>query len=251
MQASATTVRQAIWRRLLWWRFLLFQRHRHGSLALERVAGRPFLVLPGVFNPSLFFTSSFFAENLTRELIPPGATVLEIGTGSGVGAVFAAQWAARVVGVDINPEAVRCARINVLLNRVEDRVEVLEGDLFAPVQERRFDVVLFSPPFYAGEPRDALDRAFRSEGIAERFASRLNSHLAPGGHCLVILSTAGEQDRFLTAFRNNELDIDIAAQRSLSTEELTMFRLSVADKEASVQAAPRARLQRERGNPGW
>lgn len=251
MQASTTTVRQAIWRRLLWWRFLLFQRHRHGSLALERVAGRPFVVLPGVFNPSLFFTSSFFAENLSHELIPPGAKVLDVGTGTGVGAVFAAQWAARVVGVDINPEAVRCARINVLLNRLEDRVEVVEGDLFAPVQQRRFDVVMFSPPFYAGQPKDPLDRAFRSEGIAERFASRLDAHLAPGGHCLVVLSTAGEQDRFLAAFRGNEFDIDVAAQRSLSTEELTMFRLSPADQAAGVEAAPPRKLQRERSDSGW
>ena len=62
-----------------------------------------------------------------------------MGTGSGVGAVFAAQWARRVVAVDINPAAVRCARINALLNHVEDRVDVVEGDLFEPIGGQRFD----------------------------------------------------------------------------------------------------------------
>ena len=58
-------------------------------------------------------------------LIPPGSIVLDMGTGSGVGAVFAARNAARVVAVDVNPEAVRCARINVLLHHIEDRVDAV------------------------------------------------------------------------------------------------------------------------------
>ena len=79
--------------------------------------------------------------------------MLDLGTGSGVGAVFAAQWAGQVVAVDVNPAAVRCARINVLLHGVEDRVDVLQGDLFEPVAGERFDVILFNPPYFPGQPR--------------------------------------------------------------------------------------------------
>ena len=77
--------------------------------------------------------------------------VLDMGTGSGIAAIAAARRGARVVAVDISTEAVRCARINVLLNRVDDRVEIRCGDLFEPVQGERFDLVLFNPPFYAGQ----------------------------------------------------------------------------------------------------
>ena len=65
--------------------------------------------------------------------------ILDLGTGSGIGALFAARAGCLVTAVDINPEAVRCARINALMNRLEERVQVLEGDLFAPVAGRRSD----------------------------------------------------------------------------------------------------------------
>jgi methylase of polypeptide subunit release factors len=113
--------------------FRLFQRHRYGRLVIETVAGTPLVVLPGVFNPKLFQTGEFLAETLSERWVPPGSTVLDMGTGSGVGAVFAARWARRVVAVDISPTAVRCARINVLLHGLEDRVEVRAGDLFEPL----------------------------------------------------------------------------------------------------------------------
>ena len=87
-------------------RFLLFQRHRHNAVVLETIAGKPILVLPEVLNPRLFLTGEFLAEALNQgagsyannrpsqmlsTLIPPGSIVLDMGTGSGVGAVFAAQ----------------------------------------------------------------------------------------------------------------------------------------------------------------
>jgi len=183
-------------------------------------------VLPQVFNPGLFDTSQLLARSLNSCLIPPGSTVLDMGTGSGIGAVFATQWAKHVVAIDVNPAAVRCARINALLNHVEDRVDVLEGDLFALVQGRQFDVVLFNPPFYRGAPRDALDRAWRSTDVVERFAAELRGHLTPTGCALVVLSTQGETPAFLNAFRANGLAVEIIAERNVVNEVVTIYRLT-------------------------
>ena len=133
------SVVRSLWRFFLQWRFRIFHRHRYNRLVLEEVAGRPILVLPQVFNPKLLRTGDFLARTLSPRWIPPASTVLDMGTGSGVGAVIAAAWARRVVAVDVNPMAVRCARINVLLNQVENRVEVCLGDLFSPVRDQRFD----------------------------------------------------------------------------------------------------------------
>jgi len=221
-----TKIKRLLWRRLLQWRFRFFQRHRYDRMVLEEVAGKPILVLPQVFNPGLFDTSQLLVRTLNARLIPPGSTVLDMGTGSGIGAVFAAQWARRVVAVDINPAAARCARINALLNQVDDRVEAHQGDLFAPVQGRQFDVVLFNPPFYRGTPRGALDHAWRSTDTVERFAAGLRSHLTPNGHALVVLSTDGETDAFLRAFRANHFDIEVVARRDLINETVTICRLS-------------------------
>ena len=133
------------WRRLLRWR----QPGKAEGPLLEKVQGRSLIVLPGVFNPRLLRSGSFLVECLSPELVPRGSRVLDLGTGSGVGAIFASDWAGEVVAVDINPDAVRCARINTLMHGREDKVTVLQGDLFAPVADERFDVVLFNPLTFA------------------------------------------------------------------------------------------------------
>lgn len=180
---------RALWRLWLRWRFRLLQRHRHRRLALEYVGDVPLLVLPDVFNPTLFHSSVALVEQLDSVPLRPGMMVLDMGTGSGVGAITAARRGARAVAVDLSPEAVRCARINVLLNRVEDSVEVRCGDLFEPVQGERFDLVLFNPPFYAGPPRALWEYAWRSEGTLDRFARGLPAVLNPSGRALVIVSS--------------------------------------------------------------
>ncbi|HEV7216131.1 MAG TPA: HemK2/MTQ2 family protein methyltransferase [Chloroflexota bacterium] len=217
--------RRVAWQALRQWQYRLFQRHRYDRLVLEHVGGAPLLVLPAVFNPKLLHSGEFLAQCLSERQLPPRASVLDIGTGSGVAAIAAARWATQVVAVDINPAAVRCARINVLLRQCEERVAVREGDLFAPVANERFDIVLFNPPYYRGSPRDALDRAWRSTDVVERFAAELADHLTPGGSALVVLSTVGETPAFLTAFRQHGLAVAYEATRDLGTETLLLLRL--------------------------
>lgn len=217
---------RSIWRRLLWWRYLLFQRHRYDRLVLETVAGRPFLVLPQVFNPKLFRTGELLAQTLARGFVAPGGLVLDMGTGSGVGAVFAAAGAARVVAIDVNPAAVRCARINALLNQVENSVEVRLGDLFEPLGDERFDLVLFNPPYFRHAPRNPLDHAWRSIDTVERFAAGLRARLTPGGAALVVLSTDGDPTGFLRSFREHGFALETVAERDLRNEVLTVYRLS-------------------------
>lgn len=218
-------MKREFWRLLLRLRFHLLQRRRFGHLVLEEIAGQPLLVLPDVFNPRLFRTGEFLATSLCATLIPAGATVLDMGSGSGVGAVFAARWVRRVVAVDINPAAVRCVRINALLAKVEDRIEALHGDLFTPVAGQRFDVVLFNPPYYRGHPQDALDFAFRSIDTVERFAAGLPEHLSPGGQALVVLSSDADTPAFLRTFRDCGLAVEVVAERDLINEALTIYRL--------------------------
>jgi release factor glutamine methyltransferase len=219
---GARLYRQAL--RLYVW---LIGRRRYDRLVLERVHGRPIMVIPQVFNPKLLRSGALLAGLLDPRWVPRGAAVLDMGTGSGIGAVFAAQWAGRVVAVDINPEAVRCARINALLNHVDERVDVRQGDLFAPLAGERFDLVLFNPPFFRGQPRDLLDHAWRSVDTVERFAAGLSDHLRPGGRALVLLSTDGETPAFLEAFQAHGLSVRVVAQHDLWNEVCTIYCLTV------------------------
>jgi release factor glutamine methyltransferase len=128
--------------------------------------------------------------------------------------------------VDINPEAVRCARINALLNQVECQVDARHGDLFGPVADERFDVVLFNPPYYRGAPRDTFDHAWRSPDIVERFASQLSSHLSADGYALLVLSSDGERDAYLHALTAEGFAHQTVAEHDFVNEQMAVYRVA-------------------------
>jgi release factor glutamine methyltransferase len=208
--------------------YRLTGKDRYDDFRLERVHGVPILVTPSVFNPSVPRTGAFLAAQLDARVVGADADVLDMGTGSGVCAVFAARYARRVVAVDINPAAVRCAGINARLNHAENRIEVRHGDLFAPVSGERFDLILFNPPFLQGTPRDDRDRAWRSTDVAERFAAGVAAHLKPAGSALVVLSTFGGACTFLDEFHRCGLTASVLAERRFVNERLAVFRLEPA-----------------------
>jgi HemK-related putative methylase len=203
-------------------------KDRYDDFRLERVQGMPFVVMPSVFNPKVPRTGQFLASRIDSGLVGRDAAVLDMGTGTGICAVFAAKYARRVVAVDINAEAVRCAGINILLNHQEAKIEVRHGDLFEPVPSERFDLILFNPPFLRGTPRDDRDRAWRSSDVAERFAAGLGDHLKPGGCALVVLSSFGDSRVFLDAFRQQGFLNSVLAERRFVNEKLAIFRLTPA-----------------------
>jgi release factor glutamine methyltransferase len=205
--------------------YRLMGKDRYDDFRLERVHGMPFVVTPSVFNPKVPRTGEFLASQIDSRLVPRDCEVLDMGTGSGICAVFAARHARRVVAVDINAAAVRCAGINALLNDVEDKIDLRHGDLFAPVLDERFDLILFNPPFVQGPPRDDRDRAWRSNDVAERFAAGLAAHLKPAGSALVLLSTFGDGYVFLEEFRKHNFEVSVLAERRFVNERLTIFRL--------------------------
>jgi release factor glutamine methyltransferase len=213
--------------------YRLTGKHRYDDFRIERVLGVPLLVTPSVFNPKLPRTGAFLAAHLDSRLIAPDAEVLDMGTGSGVCAVFAARHAQRVVAVDINPAAVRCTGINAMLNHLEQRLEVRHGDLFAPVAGERFDLILFNPPFLRGMPCNDRERAWRSHDIPERFAAGVRDHLKPAGSALVVLSSFGGAAVFLEEFRRHGFAISVLAERRFITERLAIFRLEASGRRST------------------
>jgi methylase of polypeptide subunit release factors len=228
-RGSATIAPLPLYRRLIGkamaWGYRLTGKHRYDNFRLERVQDMPIIVTPSVFNPKIPRTGEFLASELHPGTVRADWDVLDLGTGSGVCALFAARHARRVVAVDINAAAIRCATINAQLNHLEHKIELRHGDLFAPVYNERFDLVLFNPPFIAGSARDDRDRAWRSSDIAGRFASGLAGHLKPGGSALLLLSTFGDASLFLWELRRHELTIAVQAERRFINEQLTIFRI--------------------------
>jgi len=200
---------------------------------LERVLDLRIMVIPGVANPKILRSGAFFASQIDSRSVGTGTRVLDMGTGSGVCALRAAHYAGRVVAVDISAAAVRCARINAMLNRFDDRIDIRHGDLFAPLSGERFDLVLFNPPFYLGAPTDDRDAAWRSNDAAQRFAAGLAEHLEPNGAALLLLSSFGDGCAlYESELRANGFQLTVFARRRFINETLTILRATPPRKLA-------------------
>lgn len=110
-----------------------------------------------------------------------GENALELGCGSGVLSFLTAKNAEHIIGVDINPRAINVASFNARFNGAEN-VEFLQGDLYRPVKEKRFDYIFSNPPSAPG-----LVRVWNREGgvsgreMVEDMLKGLEEHLEMGG----------------------------------------------------------------------
>jgi release factor glutamine methyltransferase len=214
-----------VYRSAIQLRYRLLQRVQKGQPVLEQVAGFPLIVLPQVLNPRLFYSGKFLAQALDRRLVPEGGRVLDLGTGSGIVALACARLGARVVATDISPLAVRSARINALLNQVEAAIDIRQGDLFDPVSAEQFDLVIFNPPYFSGEPQSLFEQALYSSDIIERFGDGLAAHLTPGGYGLLLLSSLAEEERILRSLQQQGWTAQQEVVNQLPLERLALYRL--------------------------
>ncbi len=127
-------------------------------------AGMPFFVDERVLVPR-----SPFAELIAERLAPwAPATVhraLDLGTGSGCIAIATAIAfpEARVDAVDISADALDVAAINVARYGLEGRVSLIRSDMFAGLDERRYELILSNPPYVDQADIDAMPDEFRHE----------------------------------------------------------------------------------------
>ncbi len=149
--------------------------------------------------------SFLFAENLN---VKAGERVLDIGTGSGILGIVAAERAREVVAVDVNPHAVRCAKANAAVNHARSKMAFVTGDLFAPLSEKaKFDVILFNAPYLPieGDEDDSLVSAAWKGGksgrvFIDRFIAEVYGYLRPGGRVFLMQSSLAGLDETLREF---------------------------------------------------
>ena len=149
--------------------------------------------------------SYLLAENLEVE---NGKSVLEIGTGSGIVAMYASKLTDKVTATDINFDAIQLAESNFKANNI-DNVELLFGNLFEPVKDRKFDVILFNTPYLPTEEGEviednlnyAFDGGLNGRKVIDLFLNEVKNHLNDGGIVQLIQSSLSDNDETL-----NKLD---------------------------------------------
>ncbi len=92
-----------------------------------------------------------FANYLQRRAssLPSSGKALDLGTGSGIAAQSLSALRRGVVwtGIDLSEQAVEAATFNACLNETHDRFAAIGGNLYQPVADQRFGLIVANPPF--------------------------------------------------------------------------------------------------------
>lgn len=104
---------------------------------------------------------------------------------------------ARIDAVDISPEALQVARRNIDDHALEDRIDLIESDLYAGLPARRYDLIISNPPYvdaasmktlpqeYLQEPRIALAGGTDGMDLVRRIIEGAAQRLTPDGVLIV------------------------------------------------------------------
>lgn len=168
-------------------------------LRVSRLAGHLFLhsaypteAEDAVFlGPDSYRFADLIAAELARQPLNAGAHIVDMGAGAGVGGIVAALGSAqaRVTLTDLNPKALRLARINA--RAAEVTVATLESDTLDQIDDP-IDLVVINPPFII----DDANRSYRDGGgmhggeVPLRMAEMAAARLAPGGRLILYTGAA-------------------------------------------------------------
>ena len=133
--------------------------------------------------------------------------ILDLCSGSGIQSLSASKYSSKVIGVDINPRAIRFSRFNAQLNGIYN-TKFIQGDLYNALKnEIKFDIILANPPFV---PSPDANLRFRDggndgENILKKIVNQSIAYLKPNGS-LFIVSDLVDTDSYeekLNSWLNN------------------------------------------------
>lgn len=185
-----------------------------------------FQVLERVYKPAE--DTFLLAENLD---VREGDLILDMGTGCGIIAVLAARKARKVVAVDLNPHAVRCAELNAELNRVAGEVDARLGDLFAPIDNNeKFDVIVFNAPYLPSAPDERktwIGRAWAGgpdgRQLVDRFILEAPQYLKTGGKILLVQSSLTNIEKTLEKLWQKDFEAEVVAEKKVAFETIVVI----------------------------
>jgi ribosomal protein L3 glutamine methyltransferase len=172
--------------------------------------GVPFYVDERVIIPRSYIgelLASGLFENQALDLDPASVhSVLDLCTGSGCLAILAANYfeEAEVHASDLSTDALEVAAINVKEHGLEGRISLHQGNLFAPLAKRKFDLIISNPPYvakaeveafppeYAHEPQMAHLGGADGFDLVREIIREAPKHLNKGGGLLCEIGTGAE-----------------------------------------------------------
>jgi ribosomal protein L3 glutamine methyltransferase len=158
------------------------------------------VIVPRSFIGELLDTHFANADGADAALVDPlnVGRVLDLCTGSGCLAILAARHFpnAEIDAVDISKDALAVAARNVADHGLEDRITLHRGDLFQPLGDAHYDLIISNPPYVDAEGMAALPAECRAEpklafdggsdglDVVRRILDEAGAHLAEDGGLL-------------------------------------------------------------------
>ena len=189
-----------------------------------RMEGFNLVVPPSVFHPKLYFSSAYLASYV-RTMDLKGSTALDMGCGSGLLALAAAEAGARVTAIDINPASVIATIENSKANGLDFSISSFESDMFSGLARPRplFDIVMLNPPYYEGEAKSVGEKAWKGGDnflFLRAFISEVKDYLMPAGKILLVLSDSVDIGSILGLFVQSGFQLTILRSKKVLFERL-------------------------------
>jgi ribosomal protein L3 glutamine methyltransferase len=170
-------------------------------------AGMPFYV-----NEDVLIPRSPFAEWIEKQFTPwlspqkKIARILDLCTGSGCIAIALARAfpEATVDASDLSSKALAVAKINVEKHELQDRVNLIESDVFQALPKNEYDLIVSNPPYVDAEEMASLEKEFQHEpalglaagveglSIVKIILAKYKEYLTPDGTLFVEVGNSAE-----------------------------------------------------------
>jgi hypothetical protein len=175
-------------------------------------------------NPSSRLLSRFTVRR-------PSTATLDLGTGTGIQALWAAAHSQKVIATDLNKRALAFAAFNARLNGIEG-IEFLFGDGLEPVAGQKFDLIISNPPFFISPSKHYLfcDNSMDLDLLCRRLIRDSAAHLNEDGYCQMLCEWAqveGQtwQERVTEWFANTGCDAWIIKGQTRDASEYAQDRI--------------------------
>ena len=183
--------------------------------------GKKFLVYKNTFLP--FKDSQPLVKNFK---IKRGESVLDIGTGSGVIAIFACYHGAdRVVAVDINPAALRSTRHNAKIHGFGKTIVAKRSNLFENIGKEKFDVITANLPFRNKPAHDLVSQSQWDTNLEtnKRFFKEVRKYLKPSGRIYFAQSNFGAVEEIKALAKAAKFSFRVINNQSISKNNRETF----------------------------
>ena len=183
---------------------------------------------PYIYEPA---EDSFLIINFIEENAPLfyNKDVLDMGTGSGILSVKAADSGANVTSVDINSFAIERVRKKFGM-KYRKKIAFKVSNLFSNIR-KKFDIIMFNPPYLPMNKKEDKDIAMAVSGgkhgyeLIQDFFSKVNRYLKDEGFILLVFSSLTNKEKVEEVILKHGFKFELLKKENFDFETLFLYKI--------------------------